>query len=94
MLENVKYNLEREYKFYATIPLRGTAFAIKRNSTQKTQHSSRTLLGREKKKDNMLNIFTLNRPSDRGGYERSPGAALDNYDTAGRLQCTQPTVGK
>ena len=33
MLENVKYNLGREYKFYATIPLgqrskRGTAVAI------------------------------------------------------------------
>ena len=42
----------------------------------------------------MLNISAPKISSDRGRYERSPGAALRTYDTAGRLECTQPTVGK
>ena len=53
------------------------------NSTQKTKHkngplgssSSGVLHGRERKKDNMLNISTPSIPSDRGIYERSPGTA-------------------
>ena len=71
MLENVKYNLGREYKFYATIPpdqrkqRRGCSCYKKRNSTQKTKHKNNLpggisggLPGREKKKNNMLNIST------------------------------------
>ena len=45
----------------------------------------------EKEKDYMLNISTPNRPNDR---ERSPRTAPSTYDTAGRLQHTQSTVGK
>ena len=69
MPENVKYNLVKEYKFYAIIlPVQrskgGTAIAIKKgNSTQKTKHmngpsdgGSGTLHDSERKKDNMLNI--------------------------------------
>ena len=47
-----------------------------------------------KKKDNMLNISTPNRPSDRGRCERSPGTTPSTYDIAGRFQHTQPTVEK
>ena len=74
MPENVKYNLVKEYKFYAIIlPVQrskgGTAIAIKKgNSTQKTKHmngpsdgGSGTLHDSERKNDNMLNIST---PSD------------------------------
>ena len=89
MLENVKYNLGREYEFYAMVPL-----------GQKTKHKngpsgggSGSLHDRERKKDNMLNISTSDRPSDRGRYERSPAAAPRTYDTVGRLQHTQPAVG-
>ena len=42
----------------------------------------------------MLNISTPNRQSDRGGYERSHGAAPSTFDTAWRLHCTQSTMGK
>ena len=73
----------------------------KRNSTQKTKHKnglsgggSGNLHGRERKKNNMLNISTPNRPSNRERYKRSPGATPCTYDTAGRLQCTQLAVGK
>ena len=77
-MENVKYNLGREYKFYAIIlqgqrSKGGTAVAIEKiNSSQKTEHknnspgsSSAGLQVRGKKKDNVLNISTPNRPSDR-----------------------------
>ena len=80
MLENIEYNQEREYKFYATIALgqrskRGpTVKILKRNSTQKNRHknnppggSSGGLPGWEKK----------------GQY-----AAPKTYDIAGRLQRT------
>ena len=80
MLVNDKYNLGREYEFYATILQRskgGAAIAIKKiNSTQKTKHknnlpgsSSGGLHGRKNKKDN---ISSLNKLSNRGRYERSP----------------------
>ena len=47
------------------------------------------LHGRENKKDNVLNISTPNRPSDRGRYERCPITAPSTYDTARRLLHTQ-----
>ena len=106
MLENVKYNLGREYEFYATI-LQGqrskgkTAVAIKKKIAHNRLNIRTTLQAvalevymSGEKKDNMLDISTPNRPSDRGRYERSSGTVSSIYDTAGRLQRTQPTVGK
>ena len=68
MLENFNYNLEREYKFYEKIPLgqrskRGAAVAIKKDKRLNIRTTLQTgscgsLLGREKKKDNILNIST------------------------------------
>ena len=66
MLENVKYNLGREYEFYATIPMqRKAVVAIKNKQHKKTKHKNNPPVSRsgslhdsEKKKDNMLNIST------------------------------------
>ena len=73
----------------------------KLNSTQNTKNennpsgsSSGGLPDRENKHDNMLTISTPNSLSDRERYERSPGTAPSTYFTAGRLQCTETTVGK
>ena len=85
MLEYVKYNLGRECELYAKIPLgqksKGRAIAVIKKEILHTRLNIRTTLqisssgglhGREKKKDKMLNISTLNRSNDRGRYERFP----------------------
>ena len=72
MLENVKFNLGREYKFYATTPrVRNCNSYKKGNSTQKTKHKngpsgggSGSLHNMERKRDNLLNISTPNRWRD------------------------------
>ena len=56
--------------------------------------SSRCLHDKEKKNNNMFNISTLYRPSDRRRYKRSHRIAPSTYDTAEKLQHTQPTVGR
>ena len=72
-----------------------------RYNTQETKYknnhpggSSGGLPDRKGKEDSMFYIFTPNRPGDRGKYERSPGAAPNTYDLAGRFERTQSTMGK
>ena len=68
MLENVKYNLERKYEFYAMIPpsqrsKEGTAIAIKKEIAHKSFNIKTALqvvalevyMKGKEKKDNMLN---------------------------------------
>ena len=79
MLENVKYNLGREYQFYATIPRnqrsKGSPNCNKKEIAYEKKNKyknnppdgkSKGLPGREKEEDNMLNTSTPNKPSKRG----------------------------
>ena len=47
-----------------------------------------------KKKGQYAQYICPNRPSDRGRYERFSRIAPSTYDTAGRLQRTEPIVRK
>ena len=92
---------------YATIPSGqrskgGATVAIKKEISHKRLNIRTTLqvvalevyMTEKRKKDNILNISTPHRPTDRETYEKSPGATPSTYDIAGRYQCTQPTVRK
>ena len=69
MLEKDKYNLVREYEFYATTPQSqrskgGTAVAIKKEITQETKYKNNHLCGwsggrpdRKGKEDSMFYIY-------------------------------------
>ena len=76
MLENVKYTLGREFKFYAIIPLGqrskgGTTITIKNEIAHKRLNIRIThqFVALE------VNIYTPNRPSEIRKYERSLKAA-------------------
>ena len=98
ILENVKYNLGREYKFYTTIYLGerskgGTAVAIKNKIAHKRLNIRTVLhavalevnMTRKGKRTICLIYLPPNRPSYRRRYERFPGAVPSTYDTAVRL---------
>ena len=97
-------NLGRECKFYAIIPpgqrsKGGTTKAIKKEKAHKRLNIRMALhvVALEiymTGKGNVLNISTPNRPDDGGRYERSPGVAPSTYNTAERLQRTQPAKGE
>ena len=104
MLENIKYNLGREYEFYTTIPpsqrsKRGATVSIINEMTRKKLNIRTTLqvvalevymTGKRKRRICLIYLS----PIDSGGYERSHGAAPSTYNTSGSLQCRQPTMGK
>ena len=105
MLENIKYNLWRGYKFNESVPhgqrsKGGTVVDVKNEIAHKRLNIITTFqvvaldvyMSKKRKKTKCSLLSTPNRLSNRGRYEKPPGTASSTYDTAVRLQCTKPTV--
>ena len=82
MLENAKYSLGREFKFYATEKQgRDCGCGWEGDGIQETECSNNhpgggfgRLPDGRGREDNMFFVFAPSIPGDGGGYERSPGA--------------------